>query len=141
MWIRICYNFPTFSPKIREHLKHLSLIGNKIKYVSLNYVKEFASIESIDMRAQRVPVNCTMLTVERNIMRSDCLGTLVNDSAKGVIKGINVVTLPSEAPPICFPATSYVALFLSVIVMFKMIAPNIYSILKRRHPRNQEENV
>ena len=52
---------PVFSSQVASKIRHLSLRGNSISYINASYMHLFPHLQLIDLRAQNVTVNCTML--------------------------------------------------------------------------------
>ena len=74
---------PTFPRRTASHIKYLNLIGNKLQYLTNGYIRGFSALAVVDIRAQRVPVNCTLLAQLRHklVIRSDCSGLSSNISS------------------------------------------------------------
>ena len=112
---------PTFPSRILTYIKHLNLIGNRIAYVTPDYIKLFPSIITVDLRAQRVAVNCTLLNILQNIVKSDCPRIFVNDTSnKTTTQEPELATIPTQ-PPIIRTRTRKLALSLGILCILVII--------------------
>ena len=134
---------PRFPSSIVQKLKRLSLIGNHLTYLSREYVEQFNSIVSIDMRAQRVTVNCTLLRTLQNV-RSDC-ARVQNSSwntatpVKSTSTGQTISFLPSILPPKVHHQHPDIALSVGIWIIIVVILGGIAAKVKTNHKREQAQ--
>ena len=112
---------PIFPTKILTHLKHLSLIGNRIPYITQEYIKQLTSIIAIDLRAQRLVVNCTLLSTLQNIVKSDCPRILVNDARPNGSTQEPDITIIHTEPPVIRTKHRNLALSLGIVCILAVI--------------------
>lgn len=78
---------PLFNPLVASDIKQLSAVGNRICCIDINYLTAFRRLDILDLRGQRVPINCTSVKLTKLFsvkVLSDCVfehsTRTVNDS-------------------------------------------------------------